>query len=42
MILLPHYLKEILFGLAWGIIIVLLVIAPGVLSNSIDFIYANF
>lgn len=37
-----YYLKEIGFGLLWGLIITLLVISPGVMSDSIDFIYANF
>jgi hypothetical protein len=37
-----YYLKEIGFGLVWGLIITLLIVAPGVVSDSVDFIYANF
>jgi hypothetical protein len=36
------YIREIVFGLIWGIILTLLVLAPGIVSDSVDFVYANF
>ena len=37
-----NVMSECFFGLLWAIVIALLVLAPGVISGSVDFIYANF
>lgn len=37
-----YILKEAGYGLFWALILTALVLSPGVLNNSADFIYANF